>query len=40
MAVYFYDIALLNKLRYWTNKTNLAIYGPDESKRFFELIGT
>lgn len=40
MAVYFYDIALLNKLRYWTNKTNLAIYGPDETKRLFEVIGT
>lgn len=40
MALYFYDIALLNKLRYWTDKTNLAIYGPDETQRLFEVIGT
>ena len=40
MAVYFYDTALLNKLRYWTDKTNLAIYGPDDTKRLFEVIGT
>ena len=40
MALYFYDIALLNKLKYWTNKTNLAIYGPDETRRLFEVIGT
>ena len=40
MALYFYYTALLNKLRYWTDKTNLAIYGPDETKRLFEVIGT
>ena len=40
MSTYFYDIALLNKLRYWTDKTNLAIYGPDETRRLFEVIGT
>ena len=40
MALYFYDLALLNKLKYWSNKTNLSIYGPDETKRLFEVIGT
>lgn len=38
MALYFYDTALLSKLRYWTQKTNLHIYGPDDTKRLFETI--
>lgn len=38
MALYFYDTALLNKLRFWTNKTNLHIYGPDETRQLFETI--
>ena len=39
MALYFYDTALINKLRYWTDKTDLHIYGPDETRRLFEVIG-
>jgi len=32
MALYFYDTALLEKLRFWTKKTNLHVYGPDETR--------
>lgn len=38
MALYFYDTALLEKLRFWTKKTNLHIYGPDETRQLFETI--
>ena len=38
MSLYFYDTALMNKLRYWTEKTNIHIYGPDETRRLFEVI--
>ena len=38
MALYFYDTALLSKLRYWTDRTQLHIYGPDDTKRLFETI--
>lgn len=38
MSVYLYDVGLLEKLKYWTAKTNAHIYGVDESRRLFETI--
>lgn len=38
MSLYFYDTALIEKLRYWTQKTEIQIYGPDETRRLFEVI--
>lgn len=35
MAVNYYDDALLEKLTAWTEKTNLHIYGPDDTRRLF-----
>lgn len=36
--VYLYDEALLNKLKSWTEKTNVYIMGPEETTRTFEMI--
>ena len=38
MALYYYDTALLEKLKYWTNKTQVKVYGPDETRQLFEII--
>lgn len=35
MATYLYDEALINKLKFWTNKTDVQIYGPNETARLF-----
>ena len=39
MSVCLYDEALIKKLKNWTNKTQINIYGPEESGRLFEVIG-
>lgn len=39
MALYFYDNALLNKIKGWTNNTALNICGVNESSRLFEVTG-
>lgn len=36
--VNLYDEALLAKLNNWTENTDLHIYGPDETRRLFEVI--
>lgn len=36
--VYLYDEALLNKIKSWTEKTNVYILGPEETTRTFEMI--
>ena len=38
MAVYLYDEALLNKIKGWTQNTDIHLYGPNESSRLFETI--
>lgn len=38
MAIRYYDEAFVNKLKNWTNSTNLTIVGPSESARLFETI--
>lgn len=38
MAVNYYDTALLNKLKAWTNDTQLSITGPNETSRLFSLL--
>lgn len=39
MSVYLYDEALMRKLKNWTDKTQINIYGPEDSGRLFEVIG-
>lgn len=38
MATYLYDEALLKKLKYWTQSTNVHVYGTEETKNLFEVI--
>ena len=38
MSVYLYDDALLSKIKYWTEKTNLHVYGVDEIRDLFQVI--
>lgn len=35
MSVSLYDTALLDKLKYWTEDTDIHIYSTDETKRLF-----
>ena len=38
MSIGLYDNALLDKLRNWTNNTNVSIVSPEESRRLCEMI--
>jgi len=38
MAVSLYDDALLKKLKSWTEKTEVEVYGVDQTRRLFEVI--
>ena len=38
MAVYLYDEALVNKIKYWTQNTDIHVYGPNETSRLFEIV--
>lgn len=38
MSVYLYDDALLSKVKYWTEKTNLHVYGVDEIRDLFQVV--
>lgn len=38
MATYLYDEALVNKLKLWTNRTDVQVYGPNETSRLFATI--
>lgn len=38
MAVYFYDKALVAKLKSWTENTQVTILGPQDSSRLFEIL--
>ena len=37
MSVKLYDDAFLNKLKFWTNNTDIHIYGAEETTRLFEV---
>lgn len=39
MSVYLYDEALIQKLKNWTANTQIHIYGPDDARQLFEVIG-
>lgn len=39
MSAYIYDKALVEKFKFWTDKTQIQIYGPEQTRRMFELIG-
>ena len=38
MAVYLYDEALVNKIKAWTQHTDIHVYGPGETSRLFETL--
>ena len=38
MATYLYDEALLQKLKYWTQASNVHVYGAEETRNLFETI--
>ena len=38
MSVSLYDTALLDKLKYWTEDTDIHIYSTDETKRLFQVV--
>lgn len=38
MSVYLYDEALLSKVKYWTEKTSLHVYGVDEIRDLLQVI--
>lgn len=38
MSTYIYDTALVNKLKRWTNSTEITVTGPEESRRLLEVI--
>ena len=37
MGAYFYDTALVDKFRKWTNNTTINVIGPEETRRLFEI---
>lgn len=39
MSSSLYDKALIAKLKNWTQKTQINVYGPQETKRLFEVMG-
>lgn len=38
MSVYLYDEALVQKLKGWTENTQVNVYSPDDTRRLFEVI--
>lgn len=38
MSVYLYDDALLQKLKYWTEKSDVSVYSVEESRRLIEVL--
>lgn len=38
MAAYLYDEALVNKIKAWTQHTDIHVYGPGETSRLFETL--
>lgn len=38
MSVYLYDEAFVEKLRYWTKDAQIQVYGPDDTRRLFEVM--
>ena len=38
MSVYLYDDAFIEKLKKWTDGTQVHIYSPDDTKRLFEVV--
>lgn len=38
MGLYLYDDSLIQKLKYWCEKTDITVYGPDETRQLFETL--
>lgn len=38
MSVYLYDEAFVTKLQSWTKDTQIQVYGPDDTRRLFEVM--
>lgn len=38
MSAYLYDTAIIQKLNSWTERTNVHIYGPDQTRQLYEIL--
>ena len=38
MSVYLYDEAFVNKLKSWTENTQIQVFSPDDTRRLFEVM--
>lgn len=38
MSAYLYDTALIQKLNRWTEKTNVHIYGPEQTRQLYQIL--
>ena len=38
MSAYIYDQALVEKFKFWTNNTQVQVYGPEQTRRMFEVM--
>jgi hypothetical protein len=38
MSIYLYDKALIDKIKSWTQHTDVHVYGPDDTRKVFEVI--
>lgn len=38
MSAYLYDTALIQKLNRWTERTNVHIYGPEQTRQLYQIL--
>lgn len=38
MSAYLYDNALISKIKNWTEKTEIHVYGPDQTRQLYEIL--
>ena len=38
MSAYLYDTAIIQKLNKWTEKTDVHIYGPDQTRQLYQIL--
>ena len=38
MSTYFYDEAIIKKLKLWTQNTDISVYSPEDTRHLFEVI--
>ena len=38
MSAYLYDTALISKIKNWTEKTDIHVYGPEQTRQLYEIL--